>query len=139
MRRRTLSIVERTLSDTELQEKFTELKRLVEASRVEQARAFMRELVKLRPHHSRVRYWAKVLAPPAIVLGEPRPSERAYDEDYIWVAQHWDEYPGQFLATYGNRLIAADRSGKRVEETVRATLDTTRATVLIHYVRASGE
>ena len=72
------------------------------------------------PEHETVRYWARVLAPPRgrVVKGA---RSRSLDRERAWLREHAHEYPGQWLAIFGDQLVAADRSLAAVLKKVRET------------------
>jgi hypothetical protein len=87
---------------------------------VEAARALAKELEGRWPDSDQVRYWARVLAPP-ITTVEPGERSRPLDRERAWLREHADQYPGYWLAVYGDTLVAADRDLAVVLTRVRET------------------
>lgn len=107
-------------TDAELNVALERVRRLVEESDVEGARELAVELNRRWPDDEQVRYWARVLAPPEVrvLKGE---HGRPLDQERNWLRQHSGEYPGCWLAIFGDRLIAADPDLGEVLKTVRQT------------------
>jgi len=94
------------------------LRRLVEESDVEGARAYVKEVEAQWPDDRRVQQWARVLEPPRVVGTRPA-SGRAMDREVDWLKAHAREYPGCWLALEGERLVAADPDLKKVRTQVQ--------------------
>jgi hypothetical protein len=93
----------------ELLGRLVQLRDDVSSGRVEEARAAVKELEARWPDSERVQYWSRVLAPPAVrAQPGPDPRSRPLDRERVWLREHAREYPGCWLAVYGDRLIAAD-------------------------------
>jgi hypothetical protein len=107
-------------SEVELEAALERVRRLIEASDVEGARALARDLDQRWPDDTRVRYWARVLAPPEVraVKGE---RARPLDREMAWLREHAREYPGCWLAVFGDQLVTAHRELREVLRTVRET------------------
>jgi hypothetical protein len=94
------------------------LRDLLERSRVEEARRYVKELEQRWPEAERVRHYAHVLAPPKVRLRPDIPA-RSRKQEWQWLEEHGPEYPGCWLAIYEDRLIAAHPDRRVV--TTRAT------------------
>lgn len=106
------------VTDAELDADLQRLLTLVEASRVDDARALVRQLVSRWPDSEAVQKWQQVLALPEA----RRPDDRArhsFRPEALWITAHAHEYPGCWIAVAGDELIAADRSRAFVMERVR--------------------
>jgi len=90
---------------------------MVDASRVPDARAFVKVLEERWPGSPDVLYWLRVLAPPK-VIASPQFKARPLHQEYGWLRSHANEYPGQWLSIYEDRLIAA---GQDLQEVVAKT------------------
>lgn len=93
------------------------LKDLVEGSRVSEARAFVGMLEARWPDSPRVQHWARVLAPPRVIPG-PDIKGRSLRREHDWLRDHANEYPGQWVSVYEDRLVA---SGPDLQEVVART------------------
>ena len=91
----------------ELDAELARLREMVEQSRVDEARLFVKELVTRWPEDGRVQHWATVLAPPVARVAGPA-SGRDLARENAWIRAHAHEYPGCWLAIYQDQLIAAD-------------------------------
>ncbi len=58
---------------------------------------------------------------------------RSFRRDHEWLRAHAREYPGCWIATYEDRLIAADPSLETVQEAVRTTLGHQGNVAFLHY------
>src|ERR1051325_9273874 len=92
--------------EAELAMDLDRIKRLVEASDVEGARAFAREFGEKWPESPQVAYWCRVLAPPR-VIGRFPATGRSFEPERECFRQHAAEYPGCWIAVYGDQLVAA--------------------------------
>ncbi|MGV3720837.1 MAG: hypothetical protein ACO1SX_07995 [Actinomycetota bacterium] len=112
-----------------LEEDLQRLKRMVEGSRVPEARAYVQLLAERWPGSSDVQYWNQVLAPPS--ARPPRSTEnRSVRQETAWLRDHAHEYPGQWLAVRGNQLVAASNSLAEVNEQVRVSGNTDQVVLL---------
>ena len=109
---------EPVLSDAELEEDLARLRSMLPQRDIEGARALVKELEKKWPDSEQVQYFARVLAPPVARSLTTR-SGRPMNVEFAWLRAHGREYPGCWLAIYGNGLVAADPSLKRVQEEAR--------------------
>jgi hypothetical protein len=106
--------------DPEERADLEELIRLVEKSRVPQARELVVRLVEKWPDSPSVRHWARVLEPPCVL---PRwGAARSLERERAWLREHAQEYPGCWLAVYEDRLIAASPDRRSVVQAARAEL-----------------
>jgi hypothetical protein len=105
---------------TDLENALEHLRRFLAEGNVEGARLVARELERRWPESDDVQYWARVLAPPKTRV---RHGERGrpVDRERAWLSQHSGEYPGCWLAVFGDELIAADPDLGTVLQTVRQT------------------
>jgi hypothetical protein len=96
------------------------IKQFIETSAVEEARALAKEVVARWPEDGRAQYWARVLAP---AKGRVVPGRRSrpLDRERAWLREHAHEYRGQWLAIFGDQLLAADKSLANVMKVVRET------------------
>jgi hypothetical protein len=94
------------------------LRSLLEREDIAEARRFVARLVVKWPECERVRHFAEVLAPPRS-RALPSPPDRPLDEEYAWLRDHAREYPGQWLAVRGARLVAADPAVGKVLSVIR--------------------
>jgi hypothetical protein len=92
--------------EAEVSEDMAQIRALLERSEIEAARALIQELAVKWPASDRVQHMAKVLAPPIarVVKGQ---SGRSLQPEREWLSKHGHEYPGCWVAVYGDRLIAA--------------------------------
>jgi len=134
-----VAITEAAQAERELAEDLERLRGLVEAGRVEDARRLAPELAAKWPESPALQHFARVLEPPRILPSRPEAPDRRFDRDYQWLREHAAEYPGCWIATYEDRLIAADPDVERVLAEVRETLDTERETAFLHYQPATRE
>jgi len=112
-----------------LDEALARLKRLVESSEVEEARAYVKEVEARWPEDARARKWARVLAPPvAVALSTATGRDRR--REFAWLKAHAHEYPGCWLAVDGDRLIAAS---PRLNEVDRAAREAGVDQALLHF------
>ena len=100
---------------------------------MEEARRLAPALALRWPDSAEIQHMARVLEPPKVIPSTPGPQGRRFDRDHQWLRQHGQEYPGCWLASLEDRLIAADPSAERVLELVRASVDLTREMPLLHY------
>lgn len=96
------------------------LREMVEQNDVEGARAFVKDLEQWWPDSERVRYWARVLAPPVVRVVKGQRG-RSLEKERAWLKEHAREYPGCWLAVFEDRLIAADPDFGVVLAVVRET------------------
>jgi hypothetical protein len=90
-----------------LEEALERLIALVNSSRVDEARFYVKELVSKWPESERVQHWDRVLAPPRILAWKPAVGGDISGEK-AWLKAHAHEYPGCWMAVLGDRLIAVD-------------------------------
>jgi hypothetical protein len=115
---------------TELEESLTQLRSQLERGDVEGAREFVGQLAKRWPASERVDYWALVLAPPVARIASGARG-RPLDRERAWLKAHAQEYPGCWLAVYGDRLIASDPDLRVVLAETRKALGAEGA--LLHF------
>jgi hypothetical protein len=96
------------------------LRVLLEEGNVEGARRLIADMAPRWPDSAEVQHFARVLAPPRTSVARGKPS-RNLDREVAWLRQHAHEYPGQWVAVYEDRLIAADPSFSAVRAAVRQT------------------
>jgi hypothetical protein len=96
------------------------IRRLIETSAVEEARALAKELGARWPNDRDAQHWARVLAPPRgrVVKGV---RSRSLDRERAWLREHAHEYPGQWLAIFGDQLVAVAPRLATVLKTVHET------------------
>jgi hypothetical protein len=109
-----------TDDELQLERSLERLRNLVSEGDIEEARRFVKELEQRWPESNRVQYWARVLAPAKVTVRHGERS-RPTDQERTWLRQHASEYPGQWLAVFGEQLIAADRDLGVVLKIVRET------------------
>jgi hypothetical protein len=126
-------------AETEMREALARLVRLIEESRVEEARRLAPELSARWPDSQEIQHLARVLEPPKVIPSTPGPAGRRFDRDHQWLREHAHEYPGCWIATLEDRLIAADPSLERVLETVRSSVDLASEMPLLHYPSGTQE
>lgn len=117
----------------ETQHDLQRLTRLVEEGRVEEARRLAPDLAAKWPESRPLQHLARVLEPPKVLPNRSGPPGRRIDRDEAWLREHAREYPGCWIATYEDRLIAADPNLERVLEAVRAALDVERQLAFMYY------
>jgi hypothetical protein len=106
--------------DQELIAALEQIRHLIETSAVEEARALAKEMAARWPDDKDVRHWARVLAP-AKARVIPGRGGRPLDQERAWLREHAHEYPGCWLAVYGDQLIAADPDLSQVMRIMRQT------------------
>lgn len=94
------------------------LRTLLEQQDLANARAFVAQLQKLWPDSDRVEHFVRILAPPTITL-QPAQAKHSRNEEYRWLCDHAEEYPGCWVALLGYDLIAADPDFRVVVAAVR--------------------
>ncbi len=102
------------------------LRCLVEADRVEAARALAVRLLSAWPEDRRVQRWARVLAPPRVFPAsndDPRQAPIDRSAELGWLDAHRHEHPGCWISLSGSRLILADPSLARVVAENRRVLE----------------
>src|SRR5436190_12583745 len=119
-----MAIAETIQLKTEMSQDLQRLVRLVEEGRVEDARRLAPELAAKWPDSPAAQHWARVLEPPKVIPNRPGPPGRSFERDYAWLREHAAEYPGCWIATYEDRLIAANPDLQQVLAAVRTSLDT---------------
>src|SRR4051812_30816229 len=110
-----------TIEKDQAAEDLAELKRLIEEGRVEDARRLAPALAARWPQSASIQHFARVLEPPRAIPTPPLPPGRSFDRDVAWLRAHAREYPGCWIATFEDELIAADPSLKDVVRKVRDT------------------
>lgn len=114
----------------ELAADLSQLHALLARGDVEGARGFVSELQQRWPENDRIRHLAHVLAPPT-VRHIPRSLDRSLRPEQIWLQKHAREYPGCWLAVFGDHLVAADPRLATVLDIVGKTPGA--ETALIHF------
>jgi hypothetical protein len=106
------------------------IRRLIETSAVDEARALAKEMGARWPEDKNAQHWARVLAPSQgrVVKGV---RYRSFDPERAWLQEHAHEYQGQWLAVLGDQLVAAAPSLATVMKTVRETPGA--ETALLHF------
>lgn len=102
-----------------LQEALERLQQLVNSSRVEEARAYVKKVVSEWPDSERIQHWDRVLAPPRILGWKPAVGGDISGER-AWLKAHAHEYPGCWIAVLGDRMIAADTDLDKVRAAAKA-------------------
>jgi hypothetical protein len=102
-----------------LDEAIEHLVALVNTSRVNEARVYVKELVKNWPESERVQHWDRVLEPPRILGWKPAAGGDISGEK-AWLKAHAHEYPGCWIALLGDRMIAVDEDLDKVRAAARA-------------------
>jgi hypothetical protein len=115
----------------DLEQDLRELRSLLERSRVEEARALVKELEQKWPDSQEVGRAARVLAPPRVLPSRPDINARPRDRERAWLREHAREYPGCWVALVGDRLIAADPKLRTVLAVLREAPDGDEA--LLHF------
>lgn len=100
-----------------------------------EARAYARALAKRWPDSKTIQHYARVLEPPASRRVPGSAPFRSVDQDYAWLQEHAQEYPGCWLAVFDSRLLAADPDLHRVVNAARRELGGEEA--LLYYQSAS--
>lgn len=96
-----------------------ELRRLVECGRLEAAHLLAGQLCERWPEDPAVLHWNRVLRPgTARVVRRTAESDGLREREWLLARRH--EYPGCWIAVFGDEFIAADPDRRRVEEAVRA-------------------
>lgn len=117
--------------EEELARDLAEIRQLVESHQIEEARRLAPEVARKWPDSARAQKWAHVLAPPRSWREKSGVHGRSFQEEHRWLGKHAPEYPGQWLAVYGDRLIAAGPDLKEVVAATRAELGEEPA--LLHF------
>jgi hypothetical protein len=119
-------------NETKLGEELALVKDHVSQGRLREARTLVNELASNWPSSPQVQYWTRVLAPPIVRrVTEADPRSRPFDREREWLHEHAREYPGQWLAVYEDRLIAANPDLGVVLAEKRGTPEGQRA--LLHF------
>lgn len=98
------------------------LRDLLSGGRGAEARVLARELASCWPDVPAIQHYARALQPPTARRVPGAPPFRSLDSDYAWLRVHAHEYPGQWLAVYEGRLLAAGTDLQRVTEAARQEL-----------------
>jgi predicted trehalose synthase len=114
----------------ELEDQLAQLRTLLERNDMKAARELVQALEARWPESDRVRHLARTLAPPVTRL-LPGVQGRSREQERNWLRQHAHEYPNQWLAVLGNRLIAANPDVRVVATTVREAPEAKGA--LLHF------
>ena len=114
---------------TSLDQSYTTYQRQEEEQ--EEARALAPELAARWPESPEIQHMARVLEPPKILPNKPGPRARPLKSEHEWLAQHAHEYPGCWIAVYGDRLTAAGPDLTAVSAEVRQAIGDEAA--LVHY------
>jgi hypothetical protein len=117
-----MAITEQAQSELALAEDLARLVRLVDDGRIEEARRLAPQLAEKWPESRPIQHPNRVLEPPKVIPSPPGLRGRNLDPERAWLREHAHEYPGCWLAVYGDRLIAADPDLKKVHQAVRTIL-----------------
>lgn len=125
-----------TATEAEMRADLVHLRRLVETSRIDEARALVDDLAVKWPDSPSVQHWHRVLQPPRVidVSGSPGPRR---DREFAWIRAHAREHPGCWLAVHGDRLIAAGADRSKVVAAARAELGDEAALLFFEPVPAT--
>jgi hypothetical protein len=104
---------------TSLQKALDRLQQLVNSSRVEEARSYVKDVIREWPDSERAQHWDRVLAPPRVLEGKPATGGDISGER-AWLKAHAHEYPGCWIALLGDRLIAVDPDLDKVRSFAKA-------------------
>lgn len=108
-------------AEAEMQSDLARLIALVEASRIDEARAIAPELAAKWPDSRPIQHMARVLEPPKVIPTSNVPNVSSYRE-IAWIREHAHEHPGCWLAVFEDRLIAADPDRMKVIAAAREEL-----------------
>jgi hypothetical protein len=114
--------INRAAPEAEASEAIQRLVSLLEEGRVEEARHLAPQLVTRLPDSHALAKLAEALEPPRVIAvggqtGRPMTQERA------WLKEHAREYPGCWMAVFGDRLVAAAPRLRDVLKAVEAAAD----------------
>src|SRR5436309_847461 len=107
---------------------------MVQDGYINEARVFVKELEQRWPESDRVQYWARVLAPAKVTVRHGERS-RSTEQERSWLLNHAAEYPGCWLAVFGDELVAADSDLGVVLKTARQTLGAESAVLFFQPAR----
>ena len=88
---------------------------LLDAEQLPAALEVLREAMWCWPEVQVIRACARVLLGPMRDEGRPTPCVTGRKEEYTWLAAHGHEFPGQWLAVKGDRLLVAHPSLKELQ------------------------
>jgi hypothetical protein len=119
----------------ELLAELAEIRRLLEASEVPAARRIARELPLRWPESRQAAKIAKLLGPSKVrvIRGNPPFPDRI--QEFAWLRAHAAQYPGNWLALFADRLLAADPDLQTVLDQLKIDPDGENA--LLHFQPAS--
>jgi len=108
------------------------IRALVEAGRVREARALVKEALLSNPLELGLQGWSEVLAP-AKVRTAPPGTGMDFDRsaEIRWLEEHVDEYRGQWVALLGDELLA---HGTLDEVTAQLDAVDPKARALLHRI-----
>jgi hypothetical protein len=118
-----------------LPEELARLKELVETSRIDEARALVKQMEARWPGCSeRVRRFAKVLALPVarVAPGAYRKTPEQVDAENRWMEENRGKYPGNWVVIFGDQVIAVGPDLRAVNEKARAALGDRIGLLLFH-------
>ena len=108
-----------------------EVRALVEAGKLQEARELTVTFLEIWPDDSRLLTAARVLAPPSF---QSHKSERRYiprDVEHEWLRQHAKDYSGQWVALLGDQLLTSGKELGAVMATLRGLANGKEA--LLHF------
>src|SRR5262245_38200971 len=105
----------------ERQEDLQRLIQLIEENQVDEAWDLAARLAVRWPESGAIQHLAAVLQPPR-VIARGGPTGRSLEAEYAWLRAHGHEYPGCWLAVYGDGLIASGRDRAQVIAEAHAAL-----------------
>src|SRR5947209_8130753 len=123
-------------SEAAMRADFQRLNRLVEEHQVEEARSLAPEFAAKWPESPEILHLARALEPPKILPNQPGPRARRLKREHEWLRQHAHEYPGCWIAVYGEQLIAVGPDLTAVSAAVRKAIGEEAA--LLHYQPADS-
>ena len=136
-----MALTEDVQNDAAAAEDFARLTRLLEEHHVEEARQLAPELARKWPASRQIQHYARALEPPKILPTtlEAQARSRSFEPDHDWLEAHAHEYPGCWIATFRDRLIAADPDLDKVLAAVGETLDPATQLAFLHHQPANQE
>jgi hypothetical protein len=108
------------------------IRTLVEAGRIREARALVKEGLIANPSEPGLQHWSEVLAP-AKVRTAPPGTGMDFDRsaEIRWLDEHWEEYRGQWVALLHHELLA---HGTLDEVTAQLDAVDPQARALLHRI-----